>query len=187
MLTYVGIPRASVTHAVSLHGTTPRSTSLGLGAPTSPSATFGARSHEDGLQGVTDLGLARSQLLGVCTTSNTSQASTPSTTMSPFPKLVRRDLSPRRSSGKTGGIIDALQTELDETKAHLDRVKTEVRNCHREISMVRSRRRRQLSTSGRTTLTSPSSHGRARTYARRVIACVPRARLSTTSSAGKSA
>lgn len=43
---------------------------------------------------------------------------------------------PSGPHGKSTRMIAALQTELEHTKTHLDRVKQEVRNCRREIGTV---------------------------------------------------
>jgi hypothetical protein len=71
---------------------------------------------------------------------------------------------PSGPHGKTSRMIATLQTELEHSKSHLDRVKQEVRNCRREIGTVR----------GSAECANPSSPAAARTCARPATACAAR-------------
>ncbi|RSH79139.1 uncharacterized protein EHS24_001177 [Apiotrichum porosum] len=61
------------------------------------------------------------------------------TTSRPHPTSPTTGRLSLGASGKSSKMIDALQTELEQTKAHLDRAKAEVRACHHEIGTLTSR------------------------------------------------
>ncbi|KAL1408864.1 hypothetical protein Q8F55_005678 [Vanrija albida] len=109
------IPRAAVTHAASLYPSAPR-----VGPSPAPSeADPGETLHTPSSSPLTGKGPA---FIGL-------SPHTPGSASRPAPG----------SAGKSSRMIDALQTELESTKAQLERAKVEVRNCRREIGTLTRR------------------------------------------------
>lgn len=172
LLTNAGIPRAAVTHAVSLHAHQDRS-------PTLPIAMADIESGLDNMAMSISPGELGAHLLP------TDSPSPPTCLRDPLTPVVGAQNVSQNASripsgphGKSTRMIAALQTELEHTKTHLDRVKQEVRNCRREIGTVSFIERDGA---------NASSRGGARTYARRATACAPRLRRCRMSSRARSA
>ncbi|CAK9784623.1 unnamed protein product [Cutaneotrichosporon oleaginosum] len=70
---------------------------------------------------------------------NLSPPSRPRDPLSPVVGVQNTSRIPAGPHGKTSRMIATLQTELEHTKSHLDRVKQEVRNCRREIGTLTRR------------------------------------------------
>lgn len=72
-------------------------------------------------------------------TDSLSPSTEPARLRDPLSPVVVQNTSriPSGPHGKSTRMITTLQTELEHTKSHLDRVKQEVRNCRREIGTVR--------------------------------------------------
>lgn len=117
-----------MTHAVSLHASVHRSREASPppdidGAPLTESIN-GANGHSEN----------RSPL-PIDSLSPPARIRDP---LSPVVGVQNTSRIPSGPHGKTSRMIATLQTELEHSKSHLDRVKQEVRNCRREIGTVRA-------------------------------------------------
>ncbi|KLT45041.1 hypothetical protein CC85DRAFT_170466 [Cutaneotrichosporon oleaginosum] len=123
------IPRSAVTHAVSLHAGMHRSRETSPAPEIDCSQLTETLSRaSNGVNGLCENGASSLGLLD-----NLSPPSRPRDPLSPVVGVQNTSRIPAGPHGKTSRMIATLQTELEHTKSHLDRVKQEVRNCRREI------------------------------------------------------